>query len=63
VPSLLFSISYLGHGVPAVAAGILAVCGPGLIGAAECYDTALVPLGVLALSALLRAERKERKSA
>jgi hypothetical protein len=34
VLSLLSAISYLGLGVPAVAAGILAVHGPGLIGAA-----------------------------
>ena len=57
-----FAISYLGLGVPAAAAGLLAVRGPGLIGAAEYHDAALVPLAVLALSALLLAERKERKS-
>jgi hypothetical protein len=32
---LLFTVSYLGLGVPAVAAGILVVRGPSLIGAAE----------------------------
>jgi hypothetical protein len=46
-----------------VAAGVLAVRGPGLIDAAEYYGAALVPLAVLALPALLRVERKERKSA
>ena len=61
VLSLLSTISYLGLGVPAVAAGILAVHGPGLIGAAEYCDAALVPLAALTLLALLRAERKERK--
>ena len=44
-----------------MAAGILAVRGPGLIGAAEYCDAALIPLAVLTLLALLRAERKERK--
>jgi hypothetical protein len=33
----LFTVPYLGLGVPAVAAGILVVCGPGLTGAAEYY--------------------------
>jgi hypothetical protein len=44
-----------------VAAGILAVRGPGLIGATEYYGAALIVLAVPALLALLRVERKERK--
>jgi MFS family permease len=61
VLSLLFVVSYLGLGVPAVAAGFLAVHGAGLIGAARYYGAALILLAVLALLALVRAERKERK--
>ena len=60
VLSLLFVVSYLGLGVPAVAAGFLAVHGPGLIGAARYYGAALILLAALALLALIRAERKER---
>ena len=50
--SLLFTVSYLGFGVPAVAVGILAVPGPGpgpgLTGAAEYYGAALIVLAILA---------------
>jgi MFS family permease len=56
VLSLLFVVSYLGLGVPAVAAGFLALHSPGLIGAARYYGAALIVLAVL-----VRAERKERK--
>lgn len=59
--SLLFTVSYLGFGVPAVAVGILAVHGPGLTGAAEYHGAALIVLAVLALLALVRAEQKEGK--
>ena len=58
---LLFTVSYLGLGVPAVAVGILAVRDPGLIGAAEYHGAALIVLAGLALPALARAEQKERK--
>lgn len=61
VLSLLFVVSYLGLGVPAVAAGFLAVHGAGLLGAARYYGAALMVLAVLALLALVRAEGKERK--
>jgi len=57
VLSLLFVVSYLGMGIPAVAAGFLAVHGAGLVGAARYYGAALIVLALLALSALLR-ERK-----
>ena len=50
--SLLFVVSYLGMGVPAVAAGFLAVHGAGLIGAARDYGVALIVLAALALAAL-----------
>lgn len=61
VLSLLFVVSYLGLGVPAVAAGFLAVHGPGLIGAARDYGAALILLAVLTLLAFVRSERKERE--
>jgi MFS family permease len=54
VLSLLFTISYLGLGVPAVGAGLLAVHGAGLLGAARDYGIALIVLAGLALAALRR---------
>ena len=57
VLSLLFTVSYLGLGVPAVAAGFLAVHGAGLTGAARDYGAALIVLAVLAFAALSRAQR------
>jgi MFS family permease len=57
VLSLLFVVSYLGMGIPAVAAGFLAVHGAGLVGAARYYGAALIVLALLALSALLRERR------
>ena len=54
VLSLLFTVSYLGMGVPAVAAGFLAVHGAGLTGAARDYGAALIVLAALALAALFR---------
>lgn len=61
VLSLLFTVSYLGLGIPVVAVGILAVHGPGLTGAAGYHGAAPIVLAVLALLALVRAEQKERK--
>ncbi|GAA2822028.1 MFS transporter [Crossiella cryophila] len=49
VLSLLFVVSYLGFGLPAVAAGVLVVHGPGLIGATLIYGGVLIALAVLAL--------------
>jgi len=57
VLSLLFTVSYLGMGVPAVAAGFLAVHGAGLTGAARDYCAALLVLAALALAALARTRR------
>jgi MFS family permease len=54
VLSLLFTISYLGLGVPAVGAGLLAVHGAGLLGAARDYGIALLALAALALAGLYR---------
>ena len=61
VLSLVFIISYLGLGVPAVAVGFLAVHGVGLIGAARYYGTALILLAVLALLSLIRTDRRSRE--
>jgi len=57
VLSLLFTVSYLGLGVPAVAAGFLAVHGAGLIGAARDYGVALIVLAAFAFAALSRSRR------
>jgi cytochrome c biogenesis protein CcdA len=59
VLSLLFTVSYLGFGVPALAVGILAV--PGLTGAAEYYGAALIVFAGTRLLAFVRAEQKDRK--
>jgi MFS family permease len=57
VLSLLFTVSYLGLGVPAVAAGFLAVHGAGLTGAARDYGAALIVLAAFAFAALSRSRR------
>jgi predicted MFS family arabinose efflux permease len=57
VLSLLFVVSYLGLGVPAVAAGFLAVHGAGLLGAARYYGAMLIVLALAAAVSLLRAKR------
>jgi MFS family permease len=59
VLSLLFVISYLGMGVPAVAAGFLAGHGAGLTGAALYYSAALIVLGLVAAVATGRSAKKE----
>ena len=60
VLSLLFTISYLGMGIPAVGAGLLAVHGAGLVGAARYYGAALIVLAALALAGLHRTRRAAR---
>ncbi|MEV6606556.1 MFS transporter [Kutzneria sp. NPDC051319] len=55
--SLLYVVSYLGFGVPAVVAGVLTVDGPGLFGAATAYGVAVMVLALLAVAALVRARR------
>ena len=59
VLSLLFTVSYLGMGVPAVAAGFLAVHGAGLTGAARDYGVAVIVLAALALAALSCTRRPQ----
>src|SRR5689334_22337623 len=52
--SLLYVVSYLGLGVPAVLAGFGVVHGGGLIDTARYYGAAVIALAVLALLGLLR---------
>ena len=55
--SLLYTVSYLGFGLPAVIAGYLVVHGGGLITTARAYSLAVIVLAVLALAATLRSRR------
>jgi predicted MFS family arabinose efflux permease len=57
VLSLLYTVSYLGMGLPAVIAGFLVVHGSGLIDTAYEYGAALIVLALLALAGLLRTRR------
>lgn len=57
VLSVLYTVSYLGFGLPAVIAGVLVVHGGGLIDTAYEYGAAVVVLAVLALGGLLRTRR------
>ena len=52
--SLLYVVSYLGLGVPAVLAGFGVVHGGGLIDTARYYGAAVIALAALALFSLLR---------
>ncbi len=58
VLSLLYTVSYLGMGLPAVIAGFLVVHGGGLIDTAYQYGAAVIVLAALALAGLLRSTRK-----
>lgn len=58
VLSLLFTVAYLGLGVPAVGAGLLVVHGAGLLGATRYYGLALIVLGALALALMSRPSRQ-----
>ena len=53
--SLLYVVSYLGLGVPAVLAGFGVVHGGGLIDTARYYGAAVIALAVLALFGLMRS--------
>lgn len=59
--SLLFVVSYLGMGVPAVAAGFGATDGLGLLGAARVYGVALIAAAGFALAVLYRTRRAPRR--
>src|SRR4029077_21093863 len=52
--SLLYVVSYLGLGVPAVVAGFGVVHGGGLIDTARYYGAAVIALAALALFGLLK---------
>jgi MFS family permease len=58
VLSLLYIVSYLGLGLPAVAAGFLVVHGGGLTQTARYYGAAVIILAVLALISLCRSSRR-----
>ncbi|MFE0512028.1 hypothetical protein [Streptomyces sp. NPDC058964] len=60
VLSLLYVVSYLGFGVPVVAAGYLIVHGAGLLGATRDYGVAVIVLAAVALLALMRTRRAAR---
>ena len=57
VLSVLFVVSYLGMGLPAVLAGLLVVYGGGLTVAVDAYGAAVVVLASLALVGLARRTR------
>ncbi len=63
VLSLLFVISYLGMGVPGIAAGYGVTHGLGLIGAAQGYAIALIVLALIALAGLYRTRPASRPAA
>jgi predicted MFS family arabinose efflux permease len=63
VLSLLYVVSYLGMGLPAVAAGYLTVHGQGLTGAVRDYGVAVIALAVLASAGLLRSAAGSRRRA
>ncbi len=58
VLSLLYLVSYLGLGLPAVAAGFVIVHGAGLTGTALYYGGAVILLAALALPGLLRTRTR-----
>ncbi|MEV6995947.1 MFS transporter [Streptomyces sp. NPDC093228] len=62
VLSLLYVVSYLGLGLPAVIAGFLIVYGGGLITTAREYGITLVILAALALIGLVRSEDGHAKA-
>src|SRR5262245_18302621 len=60
--SLLYVVSYLGLGVPAVLAGVLVVYGGGLRTTALQYGTAVIALAAIALAGLRRASTQSTVS-
>ncbi len=54
VLSVLYVVSYLGMGLPAVVAGVFVVRGGGLVDTAYEYGVAVIALALLAAVALLR---------
>lgn len=60
VLSLLYVVSYLGMGVPAVIGGVLVVDGGGLLDTAREYGAAVIVLAGAALAGLLFGGRAPR---
>jgi predicted MFS family arabinose efflux permease len=60
--SLIYVVSYLGLGVPAVLAGVLVVYGGGLRTTALQYGTAVIALAAVALVGLRRASTQSTVS-
>jgi len=60
VLSVLYVVSYLGMGAPAVGAGVLVVHGGGLVGTSRDYTVFVVALAALALLGLLLQRRSTR---
>jgi predicted MFS family arabinose efflux permease len=58
VLSLIWVVSYLALGLPAVVAGVLVVDGGGLAGTAREYGSAVMLLAALALAGLVRSQRR-----
>ncbi len=58
VLSLLYVVSYLGMGVPAVVAGYLVVHGGGLVPTVHAYGYGVMVLALLALAGLVRRPRR-----
>ncbi|MEU3188278.1 MFS transporter [Streptomyces sp. NPDC006923] len=58
VLSLLYVVTYLGMGIPAVIGGVLVVHGGGLIDTAREYGIAVIVLALLALTGLLLSGRR-----
>jgi MFS family permease len=62
VLSVLYVVSYLGMGLPAVVAGFLVVHGGGLMTTAYQYGFAVIVLALLALAAMARRSPKDGRS-
>ena len=63
VLSVLYVVSYLGMGLPAVIAGVLVVQGGGLVDTAYEYGFAVIALAVLAATAMARSARRPIEAA
>jgi MFS family permease len=61
--SLLYVVSYLGFGIPAVIGGVLVVHGGGLLQTAQEYGIAVIVLSIAALTGLLLSKRRARPRA
>ena len=61
--SIVFVISYLAMGLPAIAGGVLVVDGGGVLVTAREYGAAAMALAALALLGLVTGARRERAPA